>query len=208
MTISFGALLFYMCALFVLFIVPGPVWIAILARTMVGGIPAALPIALGVAVGDVIWSLGAIIGISALVMAYENFIFWLHYGAALILITMGVGVIKYAHTTFSENSHINAPGAFSGFLAGLVVVLTNPKACIFYLALLPGFFHITNLSIVDIILIAVASFFVPLMGNVMLMSCVGFVRQFLIKPRGVFWVSISSGLSLIAIGVAIAISNI
>ena len=57
MTVSIYELLFYAGGLFILFLTPGPVWVALIARAMSGGFHAAWPLALGVVVGDVILSL-------------------------------------------------------------------------------------------------------------------------------------------------------
>ena len=54
MTVSFIELLIYAGGIFILFITPGPVWVAIVARTLSGGFHAAWPLALGVVVGDII----------------------------------------------------------------------------------------------------------------------------------------------------------
>ena len=48
MTISATDILFYAGALFILFLTPGPVWVALTARAMSGGFAAAWPLALGV----------------------------------------------------------------------------------------------------------------------------------------------------------------
>ena len=50
-------LLLYAGALFVLFLTPGPVWVAMVARALSGGFGAAWPLALGVVIGDVLWPL-------------------------------------------------------------------------------------------------------------------------------------------------------
>ena len=42
----------YIAALFLLFLTPGPVWVAMLARGFKGGFAGAWPLALGVAFGD------------------------------------------------------------------------------------------------------------------------------------------------------------
>ena len=53
MTLSATDLALYALALFILFLTPGPVWLATMARAMSGGFRAAWPLAFGVAVGDV-----------------------------------------------------------------------------------------------------------------------------------------------------------
>ena len=55
MTIGIADLTLYAGALLVLFLTPGPVWLALLARTLSGGFAAALRLALSVVVGDLLW---------------------------------------------------------------------------------------------------------------------------------------------------------
>jgi len=64
LTISAGDLLLYAGALLVLFLTPGPVWVALIARALSGGFHAAWPLALGVVVGDVLWPFLAILGVT------------------------------------------------------------------------------------------------------------------------------------------------
>ena len=70
MTVSFVELLLYAGGIFILFITPGPVWVAIVARTLSGGFTAAWPLALGVVVGDIIWPFLAILGVTWVVGAF------------------------------------------------------------------------------------------------------------------------------------------
>ena len=52
MTLAASDLIIYSLAVLILFLTPGPVWVALLARAMSGGFQAAWPLALGVAIGD------------------------------------------------------------------------------------------------------------------------------------------------------------
>ena len=52
MTLAAHDLALYAGALFVLFLTPGPVWVALTARALSGGFHAAWPLALGVVVGE------------------------------------------------------------------------------------------------------------------------------------------------------------
>jgi len=47
----------YAAAVFALFLTPGPVWMALTARTLAGGVRGAWPLAAGVVIGDALWSL-------------------------------------------------------------------------------------------------------------------------------------------------------
>ncbi len=63
MTISPFDLALYAGALLILFLTPGPVWVALTARALSGGFHAAWPLALGVVVGDALWPLLAVLGV-------------------------------------------------------------------------------------------------------------------------------------------------
>ena len=73
MTLTPSEILLYMGALAILFFTPGPVWVALVARGVSGGFHAAWPLALGVVVGDILWPLLAIFGVSLLVEIYADF---------------------------------------------------------------------------------------------------------------------------------------
>ena len=57
MSVSAAQLAAYAGALAVLVATPGPVVAALIARSATGGVRAAVPLAAGVAVGDVVWPL-------------------------------------------------------------------------------------------------------------------------------------------------------
>ncbi len=127
-------------ALAILFLTPGPVWLTVVARVLTGGYRAAWPLALGVAVGDVVWPLLAILGITWIVSVYAGFMVVLRVAASLIFIVMGVAVIRNAGKAIPTDSRLTRPGMWAGFLAGIAVILSNPKAILFYMGVLPGFF--------------------------------------------------------------------
>ena len=52
MSISISELAFYAFGIFVLFLTPGPVWIAIISRSISSGLKGAAPLAAGVAIGS------------------------------------------------------------------------------------------------------------------------------------------------------------
>ena len=139
MTVSFVELLLYAGGIFILFIRPGPVWVAIAARTRSGGFNAAWPLALGVVVGDIIWPFLAILGVTWVVGTFSGFMIILRWVACLIFLVMGVSLIRNADREIHHNSHLTKPGVSAGFFAGLAVILSNPKAILFYLGILPGF---------------------------------------------------------------------
>ena len=136
MSISPFELLLYAGALLVLFLTPGPVWVAMLARAMSGGFSSAWPLALGVVIGDVLWPLLAILGVSWIVSEFTYFLVAMKWIAVAMFLFMGLMLIRHSDKSINANSRLTAPGKWAGFVAGLVVILGNPKAILFYMGLL------------------------------------------------------------------------
>ena len=204
MTIAFWDLFLYGVAIFVLFITPGPVWLAIVARALSGGFQSAWPLALGVAVGDAVWPVLAIWGVSWIVSLYADFLHLLGIVAALMFVSMGGLLIWHADKSISSDNRLTRPGIWAGFVAGVVVILSNPKAILFYMGVLPGFFDVGSLTLLDVIAIVLVSIVIPFLGNVMLSGFVGKVRALLSSPRQLKRLNIGSGVLLICVGIVLA----
>lgn len=203
MTVTLWQLSLYAGALFVLFLTPGPVWVALIARTMSGGFHAAWPLALGVAVGDVVWPLIAILGVGLLAAVYADFLVALRAAAAGIFVVMGVLLIRHADRNLSTNRALTKPGIAAGFAAGLLVILGNPKAILFYMGILPGFFDISSLTVLDVATICLLSAIVPILGNLLLAVFVHKARALVASPVAVSRMNVTAGCLLIGVGIAI-----
>ncbi len=206
MTVSAYDLLLYAGALFILFLTPGPVWVALLVRSMSGGFQAAWPLAMGVAIGDILWPLVAVLGVSWLVSEFTWFVDVLRWVAVIVFVLMGVLLIRSADKSLSSNSRLTRPGMWAGFVAGLAVIIGNPKAALFYMGILPGFFDLTQMTVLDIVAICTLSFVVPLMGNLILGLSVDKVRGLLKSPVAVRRMNLTAGWLLIGVGCVIALT--
>ena len=204
MTITPYELLLYAGALLILFMTPGPVWVALLARAMSGGFQAAWPLALGVAVGDIFWPLVAVLGVAWLVSVFSGFMLVLQWVAVVVFVVMGILLIRNADHALSANSRLTRPGMWAGFAAGVAVILGNPKAVLFYMGVLPGFFELTSVTVLDMVAICTLSFMVPLVGNLTLAAFVGRARGLLKSPSAVRRMNTIAGWLLIGVGIVIA----
>ena len=203
MTLTIQQLALYAGALFILFMTPGPVWVALMARAMSGGFRAAWPLALGVVVGDVMWSVLAILGVSWIVSQYAGFLDLMRYVASITFLFMGYMVIRNADKTIASDSRLTRPGVIAGFVAGLAVIIGNPKAILFYMGMLPGFFDLSQLTVADIVAIGALSAMVPLIGNLIMGAFIGKVRALLTSPRALKRMNLTAGWLLVAVGVVI-----
>ena len=203
MTATLAELLIYAAALAVLFLTPGPVWVAIVARTLSGGVHAAWPLALGVAIGDAVWPVAAIIGITWITAIFAGFLTALGWIASAIFILMGAAIILNAGTAITSDNRLTRPGMVAGFSAGVAVILSNPKAILFYMGVLPAFFDLTALTRTDIAAIIILSMIVPFLGNMLLAALVQQIRAQMTSPTALKRISLTAGAMLVTVGLVI-----
>ena len=204
MTVSISQLILYSGALVILFLTPGPVWIAIIARTVSGGFKSGFALLLGVFLGDFLWPFIVFGGLAFITSIYADIFALLPYAAALILIFMGLQVASSNKNQLRVNEKLTKAGLSAGVSAGLLTVIANPKAALFYFTVLPSFFDMNKNTPVDLILISGVSSITPAIGNILIIYFLLKVRSFLSSTRAIRITNIIAGLSLISVGLLIA----
>ena len=205
MTITAYELLLYAGGMAALWAIPGPVWVALTARSLSSGMRGAWPLAIGVAMGDLVWPLCAIFGLAWVLSLYGDFLSLLRWVAAGVFLGMGILLIlKPAHRPDTD-SRLTRPGLLPGFAVGVAAVIGNPKAVLFYMGVLPGFFDLSRVNGLDIAAILFMSALIPFSGNLLTAFAVGKARLLLKSPRALWWINVSAGALLVAVGILIAL---
>ncbi len=186
-----------------LWAVPGPVWVALMARALSGGFQAAWPLAIGVALGDLLWPLAAVLGLNWIHTVYGDVLELLRWAAAVIFIIMGVMLFRAPAAALTGDNRMTKPGLWAGFSVGVAAVVGNPKAILFYMGALPGFFNLGNLTALDIAVIIGISAGVTFTGNLLLALFLDRTRALLSSPAALRRMNVGSGILLIAVGVII-----
>ena len=206
MTISLLELAFYAGAILILFLTPGPVWVALTARAMSGGFTSAAPLAVGVALGDMMWPLAAIFGLTWILSIYGDLLEAMKWVAVAMFVFMGWQLIRHATRDISADSRLTRPGALAGFAAGVTVILANPKAILFYMGVLPGFFDLTRVTWADIAAIILVSVAIPMLGNLGMALLIDRARALLRSGTAIARTNRIAGALMIGVGVVIAIT--
>ncbi len=207
MTLTAAELGLYALGMAGLWAVPGPVWVALLARALSGGFAAAWPLALGVTLGDLLWPALAIFGMGWVLSVYGEALQILRWIAAATFAIMGGLLIAKSGTLVSADSKLTRPGRLAGLMTGVAAVVGNPKAILFYMTVLPAFFgDLSRLTAVDIACILAVSVAVPLVGNLGLALFLDRARVLLSNPARVQMVNRISGGLLILVACAIPLA--
>jgi len=156
MTISSAIALF--SVLLVLGLIPGPSSLAVVARSLSGGLRSGLTTAFGVLSGDYIFIVLAALGMSAMAEAMGCAFTLVKYAAAVYLIYFGITILLSRHSRMPqpgtpEPAKASAKGLAGDYLTGLLVTLSNPKAILFYMSILPAVLDFDALSIIDVLLV-------------------------------------------------------
>ncbi len=192
-------------ALVGLWITPGPVFVALTARALTGGFRSAWPLAVGVTLGDILWPLVAIFGLKAVADEQAWLMEGLRWVAAGIFVVMGLALIWQSGKAINPDGRLTRPGLWVGFSAGVAAILGNPKAILFYMLVLPGFFDLARVTGPDIAAIILLSMAIPLLGNLTSAALVSRARVLLTTPAVLRRVNLGAGGLLICVGLAIAL---
>ena len=139
-------------AMFLLAITPGPGVFATISRGLASGFANASFVALGIVLGDLIFLLLAIFGLSSIAAYLGDFFILVKYIGGLYLIYLGYKILmsKEHETTVEAVEELSWQ---KNFLTGLFITLGNPKVILFYLGFLPTFMDLAALTIIDIAIV-------------------------------------------------------
>ncbi len=190
-------------AMFLLAITPGPGVFATVARALASGFKHSAFVVAGIVVGDLIFLLSAIFGLSAIAENLHGLFVAIKYAGAAYLIFLGIKLWREKPKQI-QISGITGKSWKSNFLTGLFITLGNPKVILFYLGFLPTFVDLSSLSGTDIF--AIASVVSIVLGSTML--AYGFAaantRSLFQNTRSQRFMNRSAGSTMILTGVVLA----
>ncbi|GMQ46663.1 LysE family translocator [Vibrio sp. 10N] len=151
MTLASSLALFFALALSAA--IPGPSVLAVVSRSLSGGLLQGMLAVVGVIIADILLISLALLGLTTLALLLGEFAIILKYIGASYLIWMAW---KLWHVS-PNSDQSSVEGAGSSVLTGIVMTLSNPKAILFYMGFLPAFVDLSSLTTVDSAIIYVLS---------------------------------------------------
>ncbi|MBS4213104.1 LysE family translocator [Neobacillus rhizophilus] len=135
-------MLSFILVVLVLFLIPGPAVLLTVTQTANGGRKSGIITGVGIAVGDLIHTVAAVLGLSAILMTSALAFEIVKYLGAAYLIYIGIKSFLEKAKSQTEAAAAAKPGsAVTSFRQALLIELLNPKTALFFLAFLPQFVH-------------------------------------------------------------------
>ncbi|MFB2881356.1 LysE family translocator [Floridanema aerugineum] len=189
----------------VLAAIPSVSVLAVSTRSATSGFIHGVFTTLGIVLGDIIFIIIAILGLSFLAETMGSFFVLIKYLGGVYLILLGIALFK-SKAKNMETEEVVKSSLLSSFLTGLFITLGDQKATLFYLGFFPAFVDLSQVSWFDTgIIIAIATLAV---GGVKLVYAFMANRaRLLISGKITKLLNIIAGCVMIAVGVFLIIKT-
>ncbi|MBW4574317.1 MAG: LysE family translocator [Aphanothece sp. CMT-3BRIN-NPC111] len=197
MTFSSIAALF--SAMIVLASIPSVSVLAVSTRAATSGFIHGVFTTIGIVLGDIIFIIIAIWGLSFLAGTMGSLFFLIKYLGGTYLILLGIGLCQSKLNDVKTEEVIES-SLLSSFMTGLSITLADQKATLFYLGFFPAFLDLSKISYFDTgIIIAIT---IVAVGGVKLGYAFMAARaRLLISSKIRKKINIAAGCVMIAVGV-------
>lgn len=173
--------------------------LAVLSRTLTSGFTHGLFTSIGIVLGDIIFIIVAIYGLSALAILHKGLFELVVFVGGVYLIWLGTMHWQDDHTSL-ECRKLETSSLYSSFFAGLLITLADQKAILFYLGFVPTIYELSTISVIDTgIIIAIT--IVVLCGAKLFYVYIGSRGSLLIKnATAIKTINKVAGVTLMSIG--------
>jgi threonine/homoserine/homoserine lactone efflux protein len=183
--IGLATLSLFLLAVLALFLSPGPNMAFVLSHGVAHGPRGGFAAALGISAADLVHTLFAATGVTALVAAWPPSFDVLRYAGALYLVWLAVQAINGSGAGLRMGAQ--APSAGFGRIVRMALLnnLVNPKALLFFMVFLPQFVDPARGSVpLQLVQLGVVLSAAALAFNTLLGACSGQVGRWLQRRPG------------------------
>lgn len=143
----------------VLCLTPGPAVLFVVSVAMARGSRAGLAAALGILAGNTFYFALSATGIAAVIVASSQLFTVLKWAGAAYLVWVGLRMLR---SRVAEPAPVVAQAVPRAFVRGFVVQAANPKALVFFVALLPQFIDPTASVGLQVLILGTSSVLIEL----------------------------------------------
>lgn len=200
---DFDIWLAFAAASTILVLIPGPTVLLVVSYALGQGWRAALPTAIGVALGDFTAMSFSMLGLGALLQTSATLYLGLKWLGAAYLVWLGIGMWR-AGGRFDIAPRQAETRAFTMVMHAWIVTALNPKSLTFFIAFLPQFMDPQGNFWVQM-LVFESTFLVLAFANALFYALTASrARQVMGSPRAIRWFNRSGAVLLVGAGLAAA----
>lgn len=184
---------------------PGPAVLLVLSQALGGGVRVSLGASLGILAGNTLYFLLSATSVGALLAASPVVFILLKWLGAGYLIWLGIGAIRGTAASLSLRAEAGVPRSPAQRVGqGFLVQTTNPKALLFFTALLPQFIDPALPVVRQVAVLGLASIVIEFGVLSLYGALAGRASRIATKPRFAALTGRLSGGALIAAGCGVA----
>ncbi|MCC5809226.1 MAG: LysE family translocator [Ectothiorhodospiraceae bacterium] len=200
LTITLPSMAALAAAMIVLASVPSVSVLMVTARSAAGGLRHGMAAIAGVVLGDLLFLLIALLGLSFLAAAMGEWFSLLKYVGGAYLVWFGFTLLR-ARPVSAESTGAGNPSSLgASFLTGLLITLADQKAILFYLGFLPVFVDLASATWLDVM--AISGIIVLSVGGVKLLyAYLAHSASRLIGHRLGRGINVTAGGAMIGVGI-------
>ncbi|MEP0864906.1 LysE family translocator [Funiculus sociatus GB2-A5] len=196
---TFSSIVALFSAMIILASIPSVSVLAVTTRAATSGFIHGIFTTVGIVLGDIIFIIIAIWGLSFLAEAMGSLFVLIKYLGASYLILLGIGLWKSKSNNI-ETEEVVKSSLLSSFLTGLFITLGDQKATLFYLGFFPAFVDISKISYWDTLIIITIT--IVAVGGVKLgYAFLADRARFFISSKVRKRINIAAGCVMIGVGV-------
>ena len=203
-----STLVTYLVILLGFVFIPGPAVLLTLARSTSSGTRVGLATGVGIAVGDLVHTAMAVIGLSAIIMTSAFLFSVIKYLGAAYLIYLGIKAFieKIDYDGSLPKLHLTPDKAFQ---QAVIAEVLNPKTALFFLSFLPQFVNPDNGMIaLQLTVLGVLFVLAGLFTTVVVAISAGGVGRFFRKnPNVLRWQAKAVGCIYCGLGLRLAVQE-
>src|SRR6056300_236002 len=124
---------------------PGPGTLAVFGKSMQQGFIAAFFLSFGLILGDITYLVAVILSLDFFSNTIASYMAQVKIVGGMYLIYLGIQ--SWRSGSFKIKKNISKKGNFAEFVTGYLISMANPKVMVFYIAILPNFINLKNLSL-------------------------------------------------------------
>jgi len=190
----------------VLCFIPGPAVMAVISSALTGRSQAGMATTFGILTGNLVYFVVSALGIASVLLASHTAFVFVKWCGAAYLAYLGIRAI---FTRASESHDAPAellamPSRVRGWLSGTITQLSNPKAIVFFAAILPQFIDPHGNIILQEMFLGIAGLAVELAVLSVYVWSAERVRSRGVSPVAQAWAQWAGGIIMLVVAAGVA----